>query len=45
MHDEASVRLKPGLAYRRVAGEGGLPSREVVPCELVARGSGEIAPA
>jgi LacI family transcriptional regulator len=33
------------LAYQRVAGEGGLPSRAVVPCELVARGSGEIAPA
>jgi LacI family transcriptional regulator len=33
------------LAYARVGGEAGLPSREVVPCELVARGSGELAPA
>jgi LacI family transcriptional regulator len=33
------------LAYARVAGEGGLSSREIVPCELVARGSGELAPA
>jgi LacI family transcriptional regulator len=33
------------LAYERVGGEGGLPSRSVVPCELVARGSGEVAPA
>jgi len=32
------------LAYARIAGDAGLPSREVVPCELVARGSGEIAP-
>jgi len=33
------------LAYHRVAGERALPSREIVPCELVARGSGELAPA
>jgi LacI family transcriptional regulator len=33
------------LAYDRVEGERGLPSRETVPCELVARGSGELAPA
>jgi LacI family transcriptional regulator len=33
------------LAYGRVDGERGLPAREVVPCELVARGSGELAPA
>jgi LacI family transcriptional regulator len=33
------------LAYGRVEGERGLPSREIVPCELVARGSGELAPA
>jgi LacI family transcriptional regulator len=33
------------LAYARIAGDEGMPSRRVVPCELVARGSGEIAPA
>jgi LacI family transcriptional regulator len=33
------------LAYSRVDGDDGLPSREVVGCELVARGSGEVAPA
>ena len=33
------------LAYERVDGERGVPAREVVPCELVARGSGELAPA
>ena len=33
------------LAYGRVDGERGLPVRAVVPCELVARGSGELAPA
>jgi LacI family transcriptional regulator, galactose operon repressor len=33
------------LAYARVEGEAGLPSREIVPCELIARGSGEVAPA
>ena len=33
------------LAYGRVDGERGVPAREVVPCELVARGSGELAPA
>jgi LacI family transcriptional regulator len=33
------------LAYGRVEGGRGLPSREIVPCELVARGSGELAPA
>jgi len=33
------------LAYGRVDGERGLPARAVVPCELVARGSGELAPA
>ena len=31
-------------AYARIEGHGGLPSVEVVPFELVARGSGEIAP-
>jgi hypothetical protein len=47
MYDVASsgnVSLKARLAYRRVGGEGGLPSRAVVPRELVARASGEIAP-
>jgi DNA-binding LacI/PurR family transcriptional regulator len=38
-------RIAARLACRRIAGEGGLPSREIVPCELVARGSGELAPA
>jgi len=33
------------LAYGRVDGERGVPAREVVRCELVARGSGELAPA
>ncbi|MEZ0292972.1 MAG: LacI family DNA-binding transcriptional regulator [Solirubrobacteraceae bacterium] len=33
------------LAYGRVDGGRGVPAREVVPCELVARGSGELAPA
>ena len=33
------------LAYGRVDGAAGLPNREIVPCELVARGSGELAPA
>jgi LacI family transcriptional regulator len=32
------------LAYARVDGDGGLPSREIVPCELVPRGSGELRP-
>jgi len=36
----AAVRL----AYARVDGDAGLPSREIVPCELVARGSGEVPP-
>jgi LacI family transcriptional regulator len=33
------------LAYARIEGDEGMPSRSVVACELVARGSGEIAPA
>jgi LacI family transcriptional regulator len=33
------------LAYGRVEGGGGPPTREIVPCELVARGSGELMPA
>jgi LacI family transcriptional regulator len=37
--------LAARLAYARIEGEAGLPNREVVACELVARGSGEIAPA
>jgi len=32
------------LAYGRVDGERSVPVREIVPCELVARGSGELAP-
>lgn len=33
------------LAYARVEGGGDLPARSIVPCEVVARGSGELAPA
>jgi len=36
--------LAARLAYARIDGDASLPSREVVACELVARGSGEIAP-
>jgi LacI family transcriptional regulator len=32
------------LAYARIDGNGALPSREIVPCELVVRGSGEVPP-
>jgi LacI family transcriptional regulator len=37
-------RLAAELAYARLAGENGLPQRRVIGCELVARGSGEVAP-
>jgi LacI family transcriptional regulator len=37
-------RLAAEVAYARLAGEDGLPRRHVVGYELVARGSGEVAP-
>jgi LacI family transcriptional regulator len=37
-------RLAAELAYARLDGEDGLPRRRVLGCELVARGSGEVAP-
>jgi LacI family transcriptional regulator len=37
-------RLAAEVAYARLAGEDGLPRRHVLGYELVARGSGEIAP-
>lgn len=38
-------RLATEAAYNRLDGEGQMPRRQIVPCELVARGSGELAPA
>jgi LacI family transcriptional regulator len=44
-YDTAALGLIAArLAYARIDGDAGLPSREEVPCELVARGSGEIPP-
>jgi LacI family transcriptional regulator len=37
-------RIAVELAYARLAGDGGPPQRRMLPCELVARGSGEVAP-
>jgi LacI family transcriptional regulator len=37
-------RIAAELAYARLAGDGGPPQRREIPCELVARGSGEVAP-
>ena len=43
--DSGALARAARLAYGRVDGAAGLPYREIVPCELVARGSGELAPA
>jgi LacI family transcriptional regulator len=37
-------RIAAELAYARLDGDAGPPQRRTIPCELVARGSGEIAP-
>jgi LacI family transcriptional regulator len=37
-------RVAAEIAYARLDGEDGPPSHRVLPCELVIRGSGEIAP-
>ena len=37
-------RIAAELAYRRLGGDGGLPERRTIPCELVVRGSGEVPP-
>jgi len=36
-------RIAAELAYARLAGDGGPPQRRTIPCEVVARGSGEVA--
>ncbi|WCB94983.1 hypothetical protein DSM104299_03723 [Baekduia alba] len=36
--------LAAEAAYARLAGDAGVPRRQVVPCELVVRGSGERPP-
>jgi LacI family transcriptional regulator len=41
---EGMGRLGAELAYARLDGEQGLPARRVIACELVERGSGEVAP-
>ena len=35
-------RIAAELAYARLGGDGGPPQRRTIPCELVARGSGEV---
>lgn len=42
---EEMGRLAAELAYERLDGLDGLPRRRTIACELVARGSGEVAPA
>jgi LacI family transcriptional regulator len=37
-------RLAAEVAYARLAGEDELPRRHVLGCQLVPRGSGEVAP-
>ena len=37
-------RIAVELAYARLDGDGGPPQHRTMPCELVARGSGEVAP-
>ena len=37
-------RIAAELAYARLGGHDGPPVRREIPCELVARGSGEVAP-
>jgi LacI family transcriptional regulator len=41
---EEMGRLAAALAYERLDGLDGLPRRRTIACELVARGSGEVAP-
>jgi LacI family transcriptional regulator len=41
---EEMGRMAAELAYARLAGNGGGPAHRTIPCELVARGSGEVAP-
>jgi LacI family transcriptional regulator len=42
-HDAAEMgRIGAALAYARLDGEEGLPQRRIIPCEVVARGSGEL---
>jgi LacI family transcriptional regulator len=36
-------RIAAELAYTRLEGDGGPPQRRTIPCELVPRGSGEVA--
>jgi len=36
-------RIAAELAYARLEGDGGPPQRRTIPCELVPRGSGEVA--
>ena len=44
-HDAAEMgRLGAELAYARLDGDDALPRRHTIPCELVPRGSGELAP-
>jgi LacI family transcriptional regulator len=43
-HDPAEMgRLGADLAYARLAGDDALPQRHTIACELVPRGSGEVA--
>ena len=43
-HDAAEMgRIGAALAYARLDGEEGLPQRRIIPCEVVARGSGELS--
>jgi LacI family transcriptional regulator len=37
-------RIAAELAYARLDGDAGPPQRRTIPCELVPRGSGEVAP-
>jgi LacI family transcriptional regulator len=41
---EEMGRLGAELAYARLDGDRGVPARRVIACELVERGSGEVAP-
>jgi LacI family transcriptional regulator len=36
-------RIAAEIAYARLEGDDGPPQRRTIPCELVARGSGEVA--
>jgi LacI family transcriptional regulator len=41
---EEMGRIAAELAYARLDGNGARPVRRTIPCELVVRGSGEVAP-